>query len=141
MDLKQLVYVSSASPLLKAADFEQILRSARSNNSRNGITGLLLFHEGNFIQALEGGWTQVDHTFLRVSTDPRHHNILKIYDRPCLSRDFSDWKMGFRDLAEMPSERTEGISDFLLDPQSKAIAEDSKGAVHKLLLTFRDSIR
>ena len=49
-----LVYVSSAVRLFATAELLKILGKFRRNNQLLGISGLLLYKDGNFIQALEG---------------------------------------------------------------------------------------
>ena len=50
-----LIYVSSAIKLMHDDELLLLLEKARENNSRLGITGMLLYKEGNFMQMLEGG--------------------------------------------------------------------------------------
>ena len=50
----QLLYVSGASIHLGQADIQEILTASRRNNQRVGITGMLLWADGVFIQVLEG---------------------------------------------------------------------------------------
>ncbi len=54
-----LVYVSSATKLFSEAELVELLRQARARNSHSGITGMLLYSNGNFIQVIEGEETIV----------------------------------------------------------------------------------
>lgn len=94
--LETLVYVSSAALLLDADGLEAILVRARRNNLRDGVTGLLLHHEGNFLQALEGESGNVSKTFARIEADARHHGILTLHRGPIARRGFSEWSMAYR---------------------------------------------
>jgi len=49
-----LVYVSSATELFSDTQLENLLLRSRQNNSTLGITGMLLYKDGNFMQCLEG---------------------------------------------------------------------------------------
>ena len=52
--MHQLVYVSAATHAFTKSELLELLNKARANNQRLGITGLLLFKDGDFIQLLEG---------------------------------------------------------------------------------------
>ena len=49
-----IVYVSSATRLFAAEDLVALLQAARDYNARIGITGMLLYKAGNFLQVIEG---------------------------------------------------------------------------------------
>ena len=50
----QLVYRSTASRHLPASALLHLLERSRAHNARLEITGMLLFHSGQFLQMLEG---------------------------------------------------------------------------------------
>ena len=52
-DLESLVYVSSAVRLLNLEEIGYLLRRARERNTEYGITGVLLYVGGNFMQYIE----------------------------------------------------------------------------------------
>ena len=54
--LIQLVYVSSLTVVgrLNTAIFEQVEGSARAYNNQQGITGILCYGNGQFLQCIEG---------------------------------------------------------------------------------------
>jgi hypothetical protein len=81
---------------------QQILVSARLNNSRFGITGALLFNEGLFAQWLEGPRDAVVKAFEAISRDPRHSNVMVLESGMQGGRRFPDWSMAFAS----PSDRT-----------------------------------
>ncbi|MEM7078356.1 MAG: BLUF domain-containing protein [Pseudomonadota bacterium] len=68
----QLVYVSRAAPELDGAALEAMLATARRNNAKTNVTGMLLHHGDSFIQVLEGGESAVERLFNHISNDPRH---------------------------------------------------------------------
>jgi hypothetical protein len=98
MTLKQIVYVSSAQRNLDDTEYARILASARRNNAKNGLTGMLLTVDRGFLQLLEGPAEACDETFQRISADPRHTGVRKLYDAPTEKRCFDGWFMGFNDL-------------------------------------------
>ncbi|PQA86631.1 BLUF domain-containing protein [Hyphococcus luteus] len=100
--METLVYASAAAEA--APDLKDILAVSRRNNARNGLTGLLLFAEGNFIQALEGPGEALKATYERILKDPRHKLIIELYRAPIERRNFPDWSMGARTIegADIP---------------------------------------
>lgn len=103
MPLLQLVYISTATQLHGEADLKKIMDSAWAKNEANGLTGMLIYCEGNFMQVLEGESDAVQATYLRISKDLRHKEIIEVLRQPIEQRSFDQWGMGFRtiDLAEL----------------------------------------
>ena len=94
--LYNLVYVSVASRPLEERDLVELLESARAKNATLGITGLLLFRDGAFMQALEGAKSEVKGLFETIAKDDRHDCVVVLYEGPIDSRSFPDWAMGFK---------------------------------------------
>lgn len=92
----QLLYVSQASPAFEEADLEKILQASVGNNHRRGVTGLLLYSHGVFMQVLEGSEYEVNAAFARIKADPRHRNIVELVRTSISNREFDRWSMGFR---------------------------------------------
>ena len=92
--LRQLLYASSAAGPPAADSLAQILAASHRNNAATGITGALLYADGNFLQVLEGDAEAVSKTFARVSRDPRHRGVIKMIDRTVAARSYPDWAMG-----------------------------------------------
>lgn len=98
MALVQLIYVSSmASP--SSTVLGDILATCAKNNPANGITGMLLFYDGSFMQVLEGEEADVDRTYARIAKDSRHNQLVVMAREPISARHFAHWSMGYRQLA------------------------------------------
>ena len=95
-----LVYVSSATHLFQPAALQELLAQSRETNARLGVTGALLYHDGNFIQALEGKDAVVFALYAKIANDPRHHRVTTVVEIAPESRLFADWTMAFRDLRD-----------------------------------------
>lgn len=94
----ELVYNSMAVPAKLGGEpgLERILSGARKTNSSIGITGLLLYHCGEFVQILEGDRDAVMHVYNNIIVaDPRHCSINLCWDATVAQRGFADWSMGF----------------------------------------------
>lgn len=95
MQLKSLTYTSWARPGFSEADLDGILQAARTNNPMDGITGLLIFNGGAFLQILEGAETAVDEMSQRLRADPRHFNMFVRAEQFIAGRAFPDWGMAY----------------------------------------------
>jgi hypothetical protein len=98
MHLSRLLYVSGASRALSDSDLEAILRTSRANNGKLGVTGMLLWADGAFIQVLEGASTAVAALVDRIRRDDRHKNVMVIIEEEADRRVFGAWEMGFKKL-------------------------------------------
>jgi hypothetical protein len=113
----RLVYYSRnlARPDALAAEVDNILAISRANNSRDGITGALMFNAGCFAQVLEGPLDQVEAAFERIQQDERHGEVSLLALEPVAARAFPNWAMGFVGLSDENAERFAGVataSDF-----------------------------
>lgn len=77
-----------------------LVAQAAESNRIAGITGVLLYDGGNFLQILEGEPATVDALFARICQDTRHHHVKLIERVGIEQRNFADWSMAARRLAE-----------------------------------------
>lgn len=104
----RLVYTSEATSELLEDGIDQILTHARQRNARDGLTGILLFHKGAFLQALEGPQPVVEASFARIRNDARHQRVKVVSASEASGSLFDDWKIGHAkpgDLAQDVSDR------------------------------------
>lgn len=97
--MKYLIYVSSATSLFTAEDLKNLLLKSRENNHKAGITGLLLFSEGNFIQVIEGNAEAIDRLYAKIKSDVRHDGFLILNEGVTSERNFPEWTMGFKQIS------------------------------------------
>lgn len=116
MSLITLIYGSAAVEPFSEAELVALLEKAREKNRRLGITGMLLYRDGNFLQVLEGEAEAVDALLETIRRDPRHRGILVFLKRPLPQREFSDWEMGFVNLDSVSPEQLPGYSSYLNQP-------------------------
>jgi len=93
--LFQLMYRSAAVEPMDTEALHALLAQARARNSRWGITGLLLYKKGRFLQVLEGLEQPVRDLFASIARDTRHTDIQIVFTSPIERRTFPDWQMGF----------------------------------------------
>ncbi len=108
-----LIYFSHADRAMSSDDLQELLNRARDRNKTKGITGLLLYQSGYFLQALEGDRESVRALFEKIQADPRHHTMTKIYDQETEERNFKDWQMGFHLVTGKELEGYDGYSEIL----------------------------
>ena len=104
-EVRELVYQSRAgSTGMEPDQLEEILTVARRNNREAGLTGLLLYHEGDFLQVLEGASDKIDEVFGVIRNDDRHHLVNVVVDRVVPARSMGGMGDGFRTLrSRIPS--------------------------------------
>lgn len=135
--LHQLVYLSAAAKPMTADELGALLLKARVNNKRLGISGILVHHEGSFLQALEGDAAAVARLFATIEADPRHHRVYTLLRGNVSGRSFADWSMGFV-AADSRLEALPGFNDFFRKGLKEARMTASPGRVHDFLLAFRE---
>lgn len=135
-----LTYVSSSAGLISAEQLGAMLAAIRPKNEALGITGMLLYSDGNIIQTLEGPEDAVEETFRSIEEDPRHRGIIVVLREPVTERAFPDWSMGFRQLAGSDLGALPGYSSFLSQPLAADLGAAAAPA-YRLLEVFRDTVR
>jgi hypothetical protein len=98
--LINLIYHSIAVDHITEQDITDILEEARAFNLEHNITGLLLFHQGEFIQILEGEDEDVKGIYAKIKEDPRHRLVRLLETSPIPNRSFPDWQMAFKPLTD-----------------------------------------
>lgn len=93
------VYLSSSAGLLSEDELTSILTKSHQNNLASGITGILLYFNGNIIQVLEGPEETVKSLYEIISRDRRHSHVINLYSQFVEKRSFSDWTMGYKTLS------------------------------------------
>jgi hypothetical protein len=91
--LVRLLYCSRAVDT-SAEAIESILSQARQHNPVSGITGILCYGGGIFLQAIEGGRMQVSELFGHIQRDARHKDVALLHYEEIFERRFGGWTMG-----------------------------------------------
>jgi len=95
-DLREIIYISTATAPLTEADIEALAGRAAARNAADFITGFLVYNGVNFVQFVEGPAEAVEALYDRLAADPRHSGLVKLRDRMIDARIFPDWSMGWR---------------------------------------------
>jgi len=90
-----VTYVSTASRDLNAEEISELLKYSKENNNSRGITGILLFSEGNFFQIIEGEKEKILELYQRIKTDKRHHNLIQIVGKEIHNEAYNGYEADF----------------------------------------------
>lgn len=99
--LVRLMYVSRAVPAVDQEELLAILRKSKANNPALGVTGVLCFSEGTFLQVLEGGRSAVNRLYNRIAGDARHTQVELLSYEEIGERRFAGWSMGQVNMARL----------------------------------------
>ena len=99
--LVRLLYASHAAQSVDDDALNAILRQCRANNPALGVTGVLCFSGGLFMQVLEGGRGVVNRIYNGIVADPRHTDVVLLSYEEIGERRFAGWSMGQVDLARL----------------------------------------
>lgn len=99
--LVRLLYASTLAAPKDSTVIESILAQSRTHNPAMGITGVLVYSEGVFLQALEGGRQQVSQLYKHICADKRHTDVVLLHFEEITERRFGSWTMGQVNLAKV----------------------------------------
>lgn len=139
--LVSLVYVSSAVREFEPTELIEILRKSRDNNEQRGVTGMLLYKDGNFMQVLEGPDQSLSELLSSIEKDPRHRGMIVLIRQAIQERQFAKWSMAFKDLNHLSAEDQRGYSSFLTGSLLDQDFQARPDRCYKLLLHFKNSCR
>lgn|SRR5665647_616486 len=91
--LVRLLYASRAVDTSPEA-IDAILSQSRQHNPTCGITGILCFGGGIFLQAIEGGRMAISELYGHIQRDARHKDVVLLQYEEITERRFGGWTMG-----------------------------------------------
>jgi hypothetical protein len=98
--LVRLLYASRAVDTTPEA-IETILAQSRHSNPTCGITGILCYGGGIFLQAIEGGRMAVSELYGHIQKDKRHKDVVLLHYEEIMERRFGGWTMGQVNLSKL----------------------------------------
>ncbi|MFT4191981.1 MAG: BLUF domain-containing protein [Comamonas sp.] len=99
--LVRLLYASHASNACPDDVIESIVAKARAFNAAHGITGILCYGDGIFLQALEGSREAVNDLYCHIIRDQRHERVEVLDYEEITERRFAGWTLGRVDLSRL----------------------------------------
>lgn len=91
--LRHVLYCSQATRPLDEHHLTELLEQARAYNQRAGVTGLLCYEGGHFVQLIEGPPAVLGTLFARIERDPRHQHVRVLSAGQGPLRQFTDWRL------------------------------------------------
>jgi hypothetical protein len=117
--LVRMMYASRAVPAIDQEELITILRQSKANNPAIGVTGVLCFSGGIFLQVIEGGRSAVNRLYNRIAADPRHTEVEVLLYEEIGERRFASWSMGQANMSRLnPSLLLKYSATATLDPYS-----------------------
>lgn len=138
MTTHQLIYVSDL--VGSEAQLGDILESAVRHNQAEGITGMLLYSGGNFLQILEGSEEQVKSTYERICLDRRHTNCFVLLEQDVQERQFGRWSMGCRQLSAADVARFPAHAPYFQYGFRRPVLQAKPGEALEMLNLFCDGM-
>ncbi|HEX8327495.1 MAG TPA: BLUF domain-containing protein [Hymenobacter sp.] len=136
MAIQQLIYHSTATRALDAAELDQLVAQARIHNDQQNISGVLFSAQERYFQVLEGEPRAVRRLYAHISADPRHTQLVTVLDATVSQRLFPDWQMGFSHVSPTALARLAAY----LDPQHRTVlvpsTYDAREVIRDLLQEF-----
>lgn len=135
--LYSLVYTSEARALFDDSALDDLLQRSRAANHAKGITGILLFRRGRFVQFLEGPEGSVRALMNRIAEDRRHAKVRILIDGNPSHRQFGSWTMGYQPIQAPSTPTPQGFRDTFEDLESIDDSDAVLRAARELTIWFR----
>ncbi len=120
----RLVYLSTAVGVLRADELDRIWLRARAANAAAGLTGLMLFHQGVFLQVIEGPAAGVASLYERIRRDRRHANLTVLESGPVEERAFPDSPMNYVSARNLSPGEKQAFTDLRAAVMSRPALAD-----------------
>ncbi|MFP7761148.1 BLUF domain-containing protein [Marisediminicola sp. LYQ134] len=136
-ELLSVVYTSFGDHEFDEEQLGGLLRQSRRNNAESGITGMLLYRGGRFLQVLEGPRDAVRSLLATIGEDSRHRGMRVLFEEALTERHFAEWTMGHARVSEPAGEAPPGFRSTFHDLDDPTDLDSTMRAVRELSLWFR----
>ncbi len=130
-----ITYVSSAVQQFRDATLLDLVEQCQGNNTRLGVTGVLVYSDGNFMQVIEGPDLVTHALYYRIRRDDRHRDVTTVHMQALEGREFQGWSMAYNILAPRPL-RTSTIPQAFLDRARQRPLPLPQGSASSLVCSF-----
>ena len=140
--MHELIYTSAATEKMSEGGLISLLEQSWLNNERLDITGLLVYHNREFIQILEGQEERVAELFDKISLDGRHTSVRVCWQNEIEQRNFLNWSMAFVHTDHIDAERLVDAAAVLNEtvPLRDVLTEDGGNTGKKLMLSLAKQV-
>ena len=88
-----VIYISTETTSFSETEFMELSKASAISNTKNGVTGFLMYQDGRFVQYLEGAEHAVKHVVKRIEGDRRHVVDFSYAERLKQGKRFPNWSM------------------------------------------------
>jgi hypothetical protein len=121
-------------------DLQQLHAESNRKNQPIGVTGILLYSSGYFIQLLEGQETILETLYHKITQDERHRNVQCLFSRQQYERLFSSWNMGMLNLDTGPELNRVKMLNLLTRYRKFGPNAESQSLAIEMLREFRNQL-
>ena len=138
-------YRSLALPGLTLPDILRLTEQAQRGNERLGVTGVLFFSAGHFLQWLEGPAEAVETVMAQILRDGRHSGIEILSQETVTRRRFGEWHMQLSCTEDEAAQLSQGergeviVVDPAALPDDGAASNEGIFAVRRFLSDVSDT--
>lgn len=135
----RVTYLSRESKSLTSKALVDLLEQCKHNNPSLGVTGMLLYANGTFLQTLEGETNTVETLLEKIARDSRHQDFQVIKREVTSTRLYENWSMGFERLTEAALQEVPALQAFQLENFNPEFLGTNPTIVENLLERHRSS--
>ena len=132
----QAIYISAAAQAFSQEELAELLEKSRKSNAAKSISGMLVYHQGSFLQILEGPEQGVESLLETIASDPRHKEMQILFKDLVEEAEYEEWSMGYID----PSGASRILEGFIgFGGRLNALLEDGTRA-KKVVQRFKEGL-
>ena len=135
-----LGYVSFATAALHRNELSELAAQSARDNEALGITGVLLYDDGIFLQFLEGSEPAVRALLDKIVRDRRHERLAVVLEETVPQRHFPGWHMALADAESFPKDCRHAIRELGEHPPAVP-ATVASTTIERLIATFVEVTR
>jgi len=128
-------YLSTANRDLNQEEVAELLDLTQIRNNTAGVNGLLIYSDGNFFEVIEGEESKIKALFENIKEDPRHRNIMMVFEKNIDKPLFDDKDANF--ISENTKYRQMEVENFLY--YIKDLNESTQKAVKNILVAMGEN--
>ena len=138
-DFQSLIYVSRAVKGIGVRDMIDILEKSTELNRVDGVNGVLLLCEGEFMQCIEGEVAGVERTYARIQASKKHYRIVELFRSPVTELQFNGWDWAFQAGFHVEFSTPEAAQFLTVNLQELADTATQTTPAQKILRRFWDT--
>ena len=135
----RITYISEESAPFSVSALLELLQQCHLNNPRQGLTGLLIYGNGTFLQSIEGEDEAVKALVEKISKDQRHRGFRMLRKEMATERLYGDWSMRFERLTEESLRKVPGLREFAIKKFNRDYLDTHVEVADLLLETHRSA--